>query len=176
MSRNVPCPTCEAPLGSPCRGHVASGGYHIKRTAAHRAAYVKPKRRKGAPRRAPKKYRPVHAASSGRGPRKGSLRPEDLRVLRESLERLGMRNLIEYTRSPEWQRMVGLFERQQEIPKACVVCGSHHYFLHHRTYKRLGCEWMTDLVPLCSEHHDAAHELLWARAPGVTLWNAHTKL
>ena len=29
--------------------------------------------------------------------------------------------------------------------------------LHHHTYDRLGCELLTDLVPLCRQHHAAVH-------------------
>jgi hypothetical protein len=38
--------------------------------------------------------------------------------------------------------------------------------LHHTTYDRLGCEKLTDLVPLCREHHELVHQYLDARCLG----------
>lgn len=54
------------------------------------------------------------------------------------------------------------------------MCGSKgNLQLHHRTYKRLGREHLSDLVPLCKIHHEQAHNLVRS---GVRLWDAHTRL
>jgi hypothetical protein len=54
--------------------------------------------------------------------------------------------------------------------------------LHHKTYKRLGCEKLTDLVALCRLHHELAHKLEqdWRRAGAdpskFNLWTAAGEL
>lgn len=30
--------------------------------------------------------------------------------------------------------------------------------MHHLTYERLGCEWLTDLVALCKDCHEQEHD------------------
>lgn len=63
-----------------------------------------------------------------------------------------------YLRSPHWQDIRARY-RASQMPQACVVCGASRVDLHHRTYERLGAELLTDLVPLCREHHGEAHKL-----------------
>ncbi len=43
------------------------------------------------------------------------------------------------------------------FPAHCIVCRARRFHLHHMTYERFGCERLTDLVPLCEEHHDRLH-------------------
>lgn len=102
--------------------------------------------------------------------------PEDeLAILRDRLARLGLRGLGEYMKTEQWSDVWTRF-KASPFEKACMVCGSRNYQLHHRTYQRLGRERLPDLAPLCHEHHEAAHELIARREPGVTLWNAHLVL
>jgi len=68
--------------------------------------------------------------------------------------------------------------RRSKLRQTCRVCADPNVDLHHRTYIRLGDEKMTDLEPLCREHHEAVHDLEeeW-RASGVdpggqNLWTA----
>jgi 5-methylcytosine-specific restriction endonuclease McrA len=47
----------------------------------------------------------------------------------------------------------------------CFVCWLEGFEnlktqMHHVTYKRLGKEWMSDLVPLCQAHHKRVHDEL----------------
>lgn len=44
---------------------------------------------------------------------------------------------------------------------ACCVCGLERpdLHLHHITYIRLGKERLDDLIPMCADHHAAAHRL-----------------
>lgn len=44
-----------------------------------------------------------------------------------------------------------------------LASGDGPYDLHHRTYVRLGCERLRDLVPLCRRHHEALHAYQRAR-------------
>jgi hypothetical protein len=44
------------------------------------------------------------------------------------------------------------------MPQGCQVCGAKQVDLHHRNYKRIGGkEHLSDLVPLCREHHEQVH-------------------
>lgn len=57
------------------------------------------------------------------------------------------------------------------------MCWDPNVDLHHKTYKRLGEERLTDLLPLCRLHHDLAHDLeqegrqTGAEASSVSLWS-----
>jgi hypothetical protein len=63
-----------------------------------------------------------------------------------------------YLRSDHWRDVKKRY-RASAMPQACVVCGEARVDLHHRTYERLGHEELTDLVPLCRQHHGEAHRL-----------------
>lgn len=78
-----------------------------------------------------------------------------------------------YMKSAAWDSVKARY-RKSDRPQACVVCGAKRVDLHHRTYKRLGREHLSDLIPLCRTHHLAAHALVEAGA--ASLWIAHTRL
>ena len=72
---------------------------------------------------------------------------------------LGWRGRIDYhtyLRSPAWAA-----KRARVLRRAgyrCEQCGSHRMLqVHHKTYKRLGHEWMRDLVALCADCHKWVH-------------------
>lgn len=65
----------------------------------------------------------------------------------------------EYMRSPAWAATKAKWRERRPRRRRCEVCGDRHYDLHHRTYVRLGCERLRDLVPLCERHHKAVHRL-----------------
>jgi hypothetical protein len=73
----------------------------------------------------------------------------------------------DYINSPEWRA-----KRQDyfnsKLPQKCLVCNSKKVDLHHRTYKRLGSEWLNDLVPLCREHHNECHSFI--KRNKLNLW------
>ena len=77
-----------------------------------------------------------------------------------------------YINSLAWRN-----KRQQyfdsKLPQKCLVCDSRTVDLHHRTYKRLGNEWLNDLVPLCRQHHDECHAFI--KSKKLNLWGG-TKL
>lgn len=59
----------------------------------------------------------------------------------------------EYLKSEHWQsfrvKVLDYYGRK------CYLCGSEDTQLdiHHNNYTRLGCEKMSDVIPLCREHH-----------------------
>lgn len=72
-----------------------------------------------------------------------------------------------YIRSAVWTEVKRRY-RASKLPQNCVVCGNHHVDLHHKTYKRLGAEWLTDLVPLCRIHHKRVHRK--AKNGSASIW------
>jgi hypothetical protein len=80
------------------------------------------------------------------------------KYMMRQLRKHGWKTFRQYITSKSWWRTKERY-RQTELPQDCVVCGDPNVDLHHRTYKRLGEEKMTDLFPLCREHHDQAHRL-----------------
>src|ERR1700722_1531258 len=76
-----------------------------------------------------------------------------------------------YINSIAWQEVRARYW-QSKLPKTCFVCGTDQgpLELHHRTYKRLGCERLTDLLPVCRSCHELTHKVHKAR--GKSLWRA----
>jgi hypothetical protein len=65
-----------------------------------------------------------------------------------------------YMASEEWVLCREWWRRNTPAAaRRCRMCGDRHYDLHHRTYRRLGCERLRDLVPLCHRHHQALHRI-----------------
>lgn len=78
----------------------------------------------------------------------------------------------DYIQSKEWDKKKREYRRSR-LPQCCVVCGDSKVDLHHRSYKRLGDEYLTDLIPLCRTHHEALHR--YHKESGLPLWKATTK-
>lgn len=78
---------------------------------------------------------------------------------RDGLRRLGFESSRQYRESELWRETKRRY-RDSDYPQRCLVCGSHDFNLHHRSYARLGDEQLFDLVPLCRSHHDRLHRLL----------------
>lgn len=77
----------------------------------------------------------------------------------DRLAELGFRSYAAYLRSEIWTEFKRAYKRTKR-PNACQVCGHKKVQLHHTTYARLGCEKLTDVVPLCDIHHTAVHAWL----------------
>lgn len=62
----------------------------------------------------------------------------------------------EYLRTDHWRHTR---ERKlQEAHRMCQTCGSQRKLqVHHLTYKRRGCEQMSDLEVLCASCHSTKH-------------------
>jgi 5-methylcytosine-specific restriction endonuclease McrA len=76
-----------------------------------------------------------------------------------------------YLDQPHWQQFNKAYRESDSELHECFVCGNVNYDLHHHTYARLGREGLSDVVPLCREHHKSVHKAVKA---GVQLSNAHT--
>lgn len=61
-----------------------------------------------------------------------------------------------YLLSEHWREVKRRY-RASDLPQDCYACGAAQVDLHHVTYVRLGHEELTDLVPLCRDHHDRVH-------------------
>lgn len=92
---------------------------------------------------------------------------------RQRLREMGYGSYDEYLRSPHWQDVRQRYAKSG-LSNRCFVCGGGPTALHHRTYARLGREYLTDLQPLCRRHHREAHA--YERDHGTDLWYAATAL
>ena len=72
----------------------------------------------------------------------------------ETLRQLGYKSYAEYLGSEHWADL-----NRRKTAKTCKVCRGPRQVLHHRTYKRLGHEWLADMIPLCHKHHKMIHSL-----------------
>ena len=75
-----------------------------------------------------------------------------------------------YLMSPEWRE-----KRAKVLRKAkyrCKDCGGRAQQVHHKTYKRLGNERLSDLVALCDTCHKKRHDKRpwWKRLIGLSWW------
>jgi len=64
------------------------------------------------------------------------------------------------------------------LSKVCQRCGKSNipYDFHHRTYKRIGREYLMDIIPLCRECHYKSHDILNSpHGTRTNIWNAHKK-
>lgn len=75
----------------------------------------------------------------------------------ERLQKLGFATYDQYLCSPHWQVFKQEFWNQTH--RICFSCKSTHQPLsiHHLTYKRLGKEKISDVVPLCTSCHEKIH-------------------
>jgi HNH endonuclease len=68
---------------------------------------------------------------------------------------------FDYLKSDAWREVKRRYLRSAR-PKDCMVCGrpwDNSMVFHHRTYARLGREWLSDIRPVCKPCHDAIHKL-----------------
>lgn len=97
------------------------------------------------------------------------------------LRDLGYRSYTEYLRSEHWRALRRRFfakswrvasMRERFGTTCCEFCGctDRPVELHHRTYKRLGREKLTDLVLLCGDCHSTVHRT--HRRNGGSIWGA----
>lgn len=82
------------------------------------------------------------------------------------LNRLGFSSYAEYLSSDRWIDFRSRY-RASSRRQDCLVCHNKRVHLHHRTYKRLGCERFADVVPLCEDHHNAVHD--WLKTCGKSV-------
>ncbi len=78
----------------------------------------------------------------------------------------------EYLQSEHWKIVKRNFKKLK-INKKCFVCGTKISLqVHHRTYKNLYKEKLTDFIFLCNTHHEEVHQFLKeSKSDKITLWN-----
>lgn len=93
---------------------------------------------------------------------------------RDQLGALGFRSYDEYLASEHWADLRRRFYASKLFKGRCHACPSRTGLnVHHKTYKRLGHEWLQDLVALCRDCHQAVHALERERGTklaNVTRW------
>jgi len=81
---------------------------------------------------------------------------------RNKVKRLGKgREYYDYIQSDSW-KSVKLRYIESRYPKNCYFCDdawNKSFHFHHRTYKRLGRELLSGIVPICRRCHEAVHEM-----------------
>ena len=83
----------------------------------------------------------------------------------------------EYLKTEHW-RLLKKKYWLSGLSKFCQRCGKNDnpYDFHHRTYKRIGKEYLMDIIPLCRECHYRSHVILNSpHGTRVNIWNAHKK-
>jgi len=79
----------------------------------------------------------------------------------------------EYLKTEHWKKVR---ERKfnSKSKYVCECCSvSKGLQLHHKSYKRVGCERLNDLVWLCEKCHSELHK---TKPKGSKLWSASRKL
>lgn len=81
-----------------------------------------------------------------------------------------MSRYSEYIKSDAWRiKKEQKFARLKLEDVCCKVCknpeGLH---VHHKTYKRLGCEKLSDLVLLCGDCHRKVHKIVKSKRAGLS--------
>lgn len=95
------------------------------------------------------------------------------------LSKLGYSSYSEYLSSNHWKELKLDFKKRSKKAKKMVkkygrvVCDICHepkkYSMHHKTYKRLGGEFLDDIIPVCDNCHRHIHIL---HSNGMDLWRA----
>lgn len=92
-------------------------------------------------------------------------------------------NYREYLDTGHWQDVRKRYRESKLNKGKCVVCERKDkpLDLHHKTYKRLGNEYLRDFIYLCRDCHEKTHEVY--KNPKTktanyrsSLWTAHKKL
>lgn len=82
-------------------------------------------------------------------------------------------NYREYLRSEHWTNLKHKY-RKSKLYKGCAICKTKENLnFHHRSYVRIGSEYLRDIVPLCSEHHKAVHD--FDKTSSKSLWSNTTR-
>lgn len=89
--------------------------------------------------------------------RKPCINPFDQMIGKEwkkgKQENLGRESYIDYLNSLQWQKKRKRYKKSGFL-QSCWACEKTKKIeFHHRTYNRLGCEAMSDILPLCSFCH-----------------------
>ena len=68
-----------------------------------------------------------------------------------------------YLKSSHWKNLKKEYKKSKLYTRKCWCCNKRikkSRNFHHRTYKRLGYENLTDIIPVCHYCHNEIHELV----------------
>ncbi len=70
-----------------------------------------------------------------------------------------------YLRSSHWEEIKNNYYKSKSFKNRCYCCGKHSriYHLHHKTYKRLGYELLTDVAAVCSKCNTMINQIVNVR-------------
>ncbi len=95
--------------------------------------------------------------------------------IKNRLDKSAFQNYKTYLQSEVWKASKNRFFdkiRLLKKPFQCYCCfNPNNLQVHHRTYSRLGKEYLNDLVLLCGNCHKKTHEI--AGCSDKKLYNAH---
>ena len=97
-------------------------------------------------------------------------------AFKERLGGLGYATYSQYLRGPHWADVKARFRSSRLCKRRCFACGdsSDRLSLHHRTYKRIGAERLSDLIEVCQACHEQIHK--HQDSDGAPLWGATSKV
>lgn len=82
----------------------------------------------------------------------------------------------EYLQTDHWENIRKRFWASKLHKGCCYVCGGKtRLHVHHRSYRRIGREKLSDFCLLCEACHSKTHELDRTRRKGC-LWGAAKRL
>ncbi len=92
---------------------------------------------------------------------------------RSRLREQGYPTYAAYLRSDHWADARRRYFASRLWKGRCEGCGTKAgpFDVHHRTYKRIGAEWLKDFAGVCRPCHDAIHERE-RLTPRWSLWTA----
>lgn len=104
----------------------------------------------------------VTATEGGEGPGRARRRSRNKR--KKIITERWVGDYRAYLRTPHWQDVRRRYWASK-MPKRCAVCGRTDtpLDLHHRTYKRIGNERLSDLILLCRQCHEETHAVAAVR-------------
>lgn len=82
-----------------------------------------------------------------------------MKKVSDNYQSFGYVNYTEYLNSEHWKLKREQY-KQSTRPQFCVMCGEEDYVLHHTSYKNVGKEPLSDLLPLCNNCHVLVHSYI----------------
>lgn len=89
---------------------------------------------------------------------------------------MGFPSYPAYLRGDHWAETKKRFRASKLCKHQCSACGARNtpMFIHHKTYKRIGREYLSDLIEVCGPCHTAIHN--HESDSGKHLWEATNKV
>jgi 5-methylcytosine-specific restriction endonuclease McrA len=84
----------------------------------------------------------------------------------------------EYLKSAHWQSLRERKKTRDADRRKCLICKeTQSLHLHHKTYKRLGKEYLGDVIWLCKDCHYLVHQIMKKRpTKAMRLWRVANTL